>query len=104
EGQGHVVHFQQGVGASFGRFFAKPIPYWMGRETYFSTDRVIASALTLGVWARPWQDARLERARDEHALEWRQLGFFEAKNFDPRRWSPILDNPAFVRQTRRDRY
>jgi hypothetical protein len=103
-GRGHVVHFQQGVGASFGRFYAKPIPYWMGRETYFSTDRVLASTMTLGVWARPWQDARLERERDEHALEWRQIGFFESKHFDPRHWSPIVDNPAFVRQTRRDRY
>lgn len=102
--EGHVVHFQQGVGASLGRFYAKPIPYWMGRETYFAMDRVLASTLTLGVWARPWQDARLERAHDEHGLEWSQFGFFESKRFDPRHWAPIVDNPAFARQTRRDRY
>src|SRR5262249_23460909 len=31
-GQGYVVHYQQGVGASFGRFAAQPIEYWMGQE------------------------------------------------------------------------
>ncbi len=32
------------------------------------------------------------------------IGFFESRGFDPRRWHPIFDNPAFVRATARDRY
>jgi hypothetical protein len=33
-----------------------------------------------------------------------QLGYFADKGFNPRAWHPVLDNPAFVRQTPRDRY
>jgi hypothetical protein len=103
-GHGHVVHYQQGVGASFGRFAGKPIPYWMGQSTYFSPGRVFGSLATLGLLRAPWQDERLERAREETMIEWPEFGFFDAEHFDPKHWQPVAPNPAFVRQTRRDRY
>jgi hypothetical protein len=103
-GQGHVVHYQQGVGASFGRFAGKPIPYWMGQAPYFSPGRFFGSLLTLGLLPTPWANEQLERAREQSMLEWPEFGFFDAEHFDPRRWTPVADNPAFVRQTKRDRY
>jgi hypothetical protein len=103
-GQGHVVHYQQGVGASFGRFFAKPIDYWMGQTPYFSPGSVLLSVATLGILPRPWSDEPLQKAHAEAAIEWPELGFFDAEHFDPKRWRPVADNPAFVRQTDRDRY
>jgi hypothetical protein len=103
-GQGHVVHWQQGVGASFGRFYAKPSDYWVGREPYFSPGTTLDSMLTLGLMGRPWEDRRLMEAHAESRMEWPEFGFFDAAHFQPRRWRPIADNPAFVRQTRRDRY
>jgi hypothetical protein len=33
-----------------------------------------------------------------------ELGYFDDADFNPRAWHPVLDNPAFVRMTMRDRY
>src|SRR5436309_521869 len=52
----------------------------------------------------PWDGARRLVERDRLAAAWPELGPFEAERFDPRDWHPALDNPAFVRQTARDRY
>ncbi len=103
-GRGHVVHYQQGVGASFGRFAGLPIEYWMGQQPYFTPSNVLLSLVTLGFLPRPWEDSRLKRARARALVEWPQLGFYEAAHFDPRHWQPLAQNPGFVRQTRRDRY
>jgi hypothetical protein len=103
-GQGRVIHWQQGVGASFGRFYGRPTEYWMGRQPYFSPGSTLASLTTMGLVPRPWEDRRLVRARAELLSEWPEFGFYDAEHFDPRRWRPVADNPAFVRQTRRDRY
>jgi hypothetical protein len=102
-GRGHVIHYQQDVGKVFGVFATLPVPYWMGLESYFSADRIFASFATLGLVPRPWH--RLDEATRARVVErWPQLGFFDAEHFSPRKWEPIVNNPAFVRQTRRDRY
>jgi hypothetical protein len=103
-GKGHVIHYEQGVGASFGRFAAQPIEYWMGRAPYFQPGSVLASLATLGMISRPWEDVNLQRANAQSQIEWPQLGYYDAAGFNPRRWRPVADNPAFVRQTARDRY
>lgn len=102
-GAGHVVHYQQDVGKSFGVFATKPVSYWMGQESYFAPGRIFASLFTLGLLRRPWYGfGDEERAR---AVErWPQLGFFDGERFSPRAWQPVVPNAAFARQTRRDRY
>lgn len=103
-GHGHVVHWQQDVGGSFGARAANPIDYWMGFDTYLSLSRMLESFFTLGTWLRAWSsdEVRTRRAREIAAFP--ELGFFDAEHFDPRIWHPIFDNPAFERATRRDNY
>jgi hypothetical protein len=104
DGKGHVVHYQQDVGGSFGQFAAIPAEVWMGEETYFMPGRILASLVTLGALERSWEgDARLER-REQLMRRYPELGYFDDAHFDPRNWHPVLDNPAFVRMTARDRY
>jgi hypothetical protein len=103
-GRGHVLHYQQDVGGSFGVFAAQVSPYWMGHETYLDPLPVFRSLLTLGVWPRPWATESFRRNHDVRVAAWPELGGFGVEGFAPRSWRPTVDNPAFSRLTRRDRY
>jgi hypothetical protein len=103
-GQGHIVHYQQDVGGSFGQFAAVPSPIWMGDETYFMPGRIMSSFLTFGFLLRPWHNEARVARRDWLLATYPELGYFDDLDFNPRDWHPVLDNPAFVRQTTRDRY
>ena len=103
-GQGHVVHWQQDVGGSFGARAANPIDYWMGFDTYLSLTRMLESFFSLGTWLRAWSSDEVRTRRAREIATFPELGFFDAEHFDPRRWHPIFDNPAFERATRRDHY
>jgi hypothetical protein len=103
-GRGHVIHYQQDVGGSFGQFAAVPAELWMGDETYFMPGRIVTSFLTFGFTVRPWQNDERVARRDWLMKTYPELGYFDDVGFDPRDWHPVLDNPAFVRQTARDRY
>jgi hypothetical protein len=103
-GHGHVVHYQQDVGGALGVFAARPTPGWMGHEGYFAVGRVLGSFATLGAIPRPFDRAKLERDRERARERFPELGYVDDARFDPKGWRPILDNPAFVRQTKRDRY
>src|SRR5262249_42223350 len=46
----------------------------------------------------------LKRENARSLVEWPQFGYYEAEHFNPRHWHPVADNPAFERQTARDRY
>lgn len=104
EGSGHIVHYQQDVGGSFGQFAAVPAEVWMGQETFFMPDRIFASLFTFGALGRTFDDDRQVERRRRLLEKYPELGYFDDDRFDPKSWHPILDNPAFVRMTRRDRY
>ena len=104
KGRGHVVHFQQDVGGSFGSRAAEPMFYWMGADTYFSPGRMLESLLSFGIVRRRWEgeDVRARRAR--LLALYPEIGWYDDVGFEPRDWHPIFDNPAFERATARDRY
>jgi len=102
--RGHILHYQQDVGGSFGNFAAAPAAYWMSEEIALSPVRIIGSFLTLGALPRRWDGQRWRDRVEALDARWPELGPFEAERFEPRAWRPMLDNPAFVRQTKRDRY
>jgi hypothetical protein len=104
DGAGHVVHWQQDVGGSFGARPTGSVQYWMGRDTYVPWTGILWSIVTLGAWPRAWEGEDLRQRRAEAVATYPAIGFFESDGFDPRRWHPIFDNPAFVRATARDRY
>jgi len=103
-GEGHVIHYQQDVGGSFGGRAEEPVAWWMADDIYFAPSRILASLVTLGFVRRPWdgEEARARRARN--VGQFPELGNFDWEHFQPRRWHPVLDNPAFERQTPRDTY
>jgi len=103
-GEGHVVHYQQDVGGSFGARATGPQTYWMGRTIYLDPLEMVESILTLGLLRRSWQGAELKTARAVALARWPEIGFFDVEHFDPKEWTPVLHNPAFVRRTRRDTY
>ncbi|MCU1282535.1 MAG: hypothetical protein JWM53_6081, partial [bacterium] len=103
-GRGHVVHYQLDVGGSFGGFSAAPLHYWMGDQSYFQAGRIFGAFLTLGVVPFRWEDQRWQRRRRALVEQYPEFGGYSAQHFDPRAWRPIVDIPAFARQTRRDRY
>jgi hypothetical protein len=104
DGKGHVVHWQQDVGGSFGARPTGSVEYWMGRDTYVPWSGIFLSIVTLGIWPRQWEGDDLRRRRAEAVARHPAIGYFESEGFDPRRWHPVFDNPAFVRATARDRY
>jgi hypothetical protein len=101
---GHVIHYQQDVGGSFGQFAAVPAEVWMGEETFFMPGRIFSALFTFGALSRTWEGERREERRNELMHKYPELGYFDDAGFDPTNWHPVLDNPAFVRQTARDRY
>jgi hypothetical protein len=103
-GEGHLLHYQQDVGGAFGARAVGPIQYWMGVDVYLAPSRVLASLVTLGAWPRRWEGERVRAERARVIAAWPELGFFDAEHFEPRAWHPVLDNPAFVLETARDRY
>ena len=103
-GRGHVVHYQQDLGGSFGNWGGYPAPYWGGSETFLEAHLLLRSLLTLGLWPRPFDDWRYRTRKEGLSKEWPELGTFEAEKFEARAWRPMLENPAFARQTARDRY
>jgi hypothetical protein len=101
---GHVVHYQQDVGGSFGNNAAGPLELWMGQESYFHGWRVLAGFLSLGIWMRPWTAIEYKNERHWMIKHWPEIGWFDADHFDPKSWSPLWHNPAIDRMTARDRY
>ncbi|HWE29006.1 MAG TPA: hypothetical protein VHB97_13450, partial [Polyangia bacterium] len=103
-GEGHIVHYEQDVGGSFGNFAGVPEAYWSGTETFFDAGLVVRSLLTLGFWPRVWDDAEYRARKDALRDAWPEIGNFSAERFVPRKWEPAIENAAFVRMTERDRY
>ncbi len=104
DGRGHLVHYQQDVGGSFGSRAAEPMYYWMGSDTYFSVSRMVGSLLSFGIVHRPWEGEAVRARRARLLALYPELGWYDDRGFDPRGWHPIFDNPAFERATARDRY
>jgi hypothetical protein len=103
-GRGHVVHYQQDLGGSFDDWGGAPAPLWMGAETWIEPHLILRSFVTLGLWPRQFDDGKLRGEHERLAQAWPELGAFEAEHFDPLRWRPERENPAFARMTARDRY
>ena len=104
DGRGHLVHWQQDVGGSFGSRAAEPMFYWMGADTYFSLGRMVGSLFSFGILSRPWEGERVRARRARLLALYPELGWYDDADFEPRHWHPIFDNPAFERATARDRY
>jgi hypothetical protein len=103
-GQGHLIHWQQDVGGSFGARAQSPVEWWMGTDIYLAPSHMLTSLLTLGVVRRPWDGDRARADRARLDAQYPEIGNFDWERFNPETWHPVLDNPAFERTTARDSY
>jgi hypothetical protein len=103
-GKGHLVHYQQDVGGAFGSRGVEPTEYYQGSERYFQAPRIVLSLATLGLLPRQWEGSDVRESRARELGRWPELGFFDYEHFDPRKWQPMVYNPAFALATARDRY
>jgi hypothetical protein len=103
-GRGHVVHFQQDVGGAFGSRPRGTMDYWMGSDTYFSPGRMVESIVSFGLIRRAWEGEALRARRARMIAVYPEIGWFDGDAFEPQKWHPVFDNPAFERATARDRY
>jgi hypothetical protein len=103
-GRGHLLHYQQDVGGSFGSRAVGPTDYWMGSSDYFPTRTIVASLVTFGARPLSWEGDDVQTARAQAMARWPELGYFDADHFEPKHWSTMVYNPAFALSTARDRY
>lgn len=98
---GYVVHYLQdfssilGSGSDWRREIAPQDPR-SGNEYILETKPILKTALTLGIWERPWHGTKYE--------VYPQVGGIEAKAFDPDLWKPEYPNPAFERMLAEDAF
>jgi len=96
EGEGHLKHYlldfssTLGSGSDTRRRIAPQNPR-AGNEYIIEIKPAIATALTMGIWERPWMGIRYEYPLHPEA------GRIEADFFEPSRWKPEYPNPAFER-------
>jgi len=91
-GRSYVKHYLQdfssilGSGSDWRRMIAPQNPR-SGNEYIIDFDPIVKTALSLGIWERPW-----------YGIPYRifpQVGGIEASRFDPDLWRPEFPNAAF---------
>jgi hypothetical protein len=97
--KGYLVHYLQDFSSAFGsgsdwrRMIAPQNPR-AGNEYVVELAPLAKTLVSLGIWERPWYEARYE--------VYPQVGAIEADFFDPDRWKPEYPNPAFDRMLPED--
>ena len=92
----YVVHYLVDFGKSLG-VFGKANGFVAEGHAHRMEPRMsVISALTLGLWTRPWEDA----ARPELL----GLGWFESAHFDPGAWRGLYPFEPFERMDRADAF
>lgn len=88
----HLIDFSStlGSGSNAARQIAPQSPR-AGNEYIFELMPLVKTALTLGLWERPWRKVKYEYPA------YAELGRIESKQFQPHRWKPEYPNPAFER-------
>jgi hypothetical protein len=86
----HLIDFSSslGAGSTPSREIAPQSPR-AGNEYVLELGPTLKTALSLGIWERPWRDVRYH----EHP----EIGRIEAEFFRPEAWKPEYPNPAFER-------
>ncbi len=93
----HLIDFSSalGSGSNARREVSAQNPR-AGNEYIAERRPGVRSALTLGLWDRPWRKARF------HVFP--EIGHIEADFFDPGQWRPEYPNPAFERMQPQDAF
>lgn len=93
---GYVRHYLIDFGSCLGSGSVRIQGRRAGNEYMLEWTPMLKSALTLGLWDRPW--------RYIDYPDYPSIGRFEADYFQPRRWKPEYPNPAFDRMQPEDAF
>lgn len=96
EKKGYVRHYLIDFGSALGSSSVEASDPREGNEYYFESNPLLKSALTLGLWDRPW--------RSFEVPEYPAIGRFDAEHFDPVKWRSSYPNPAFERMRPADAF
>jgi hypothetical protein len=91
DGAGFVEHYLIDFGTVMGSGAILPHARRVGNEYYVELVPSLKSAVTLGLWDRPWRHVKYR--------EFPSVGRFESTYFRPELWKPDYPNPAFDRMT-----
>jgi hypothetical protein len=94
DGRGYVIHSLIDFGTVMGSGAVQPHARRVGNEHYVEFTPAIKSALTFGIWDRPWRHV-------DYTL-YPAVGRFEYEYFRPEKWRPDYPNPAFDKMDARD--
>jgi len=100
-GGGHLVHYVQdfssilGSGSNWKREIAPQNPR-AGNEYIIEWAPIWKTALSFGIWQRPWHRFRYET--------YPEVGAIEAEHFDPELWRPEFPNAAFQHMLEEDAF
>lgn len=94
DGRKYLKHYLIDFSSSFGSEDTRPKDAHQGHE-YFIDPMIISKSIgTLGLWVKPWEN--------QASPSYPEIGYFEAKTFDPKAWRGAYPNPAFEKLTARD--
>lgn len=94
-GRGYVVHHLIDFGRALGeKAFRDPADGW---AHLFDYEYAALSALTFGIWKRPWEDGT-----EDPGL--RGIGRYDAEHFDPSHYRPSRPYEPFLHTDRFDAY
>jgi hypothetical protein len=94
--RGYLKHYLIDFGSTMGSGDFINGPCRVGFEHIFDGGAIGHSLITLGAWARPWE----ELCHIEHP----EVGWFEAELFDASKWKANYPNLAFVEMDESDGY
>ena len=86
----HLIDF----GTVMGSGAVQPHARRVGNEYYIEFKPALKSALTFGIWDRPWRHL-------DHPV-YTSIGRFESSYFEPHEWKADYPNPAFDKMTVQD--
>ena len=92
--RGFVKHYLIDFGTTMGSGSTQPHARRVGNEYYIEFKPALKAAATLGIWDRPWR--HLEYG------DFKSIGRFESKYFQPEKWKPDYPNPAFDKMQMQD--
>ena len=93
---GYVRHNLIDFGSTLGSGSIQVQSHRAGNEYMIEGGPTVKSAVTFGLWDRPWRHYKYP--------DYPSIGRFESKNFRPELWRPEYPNPAFDRLQNEDAF
>ena len=95
-GHGHLQHYLLDFGSTLGSGDFTNGPFRVGHEYLFDGSAMSRTLFSLGAWRRPWEA--------EPRIYYEEVGHFDARLFEAKKWKPNYPNLAFERMDDADGY